>query len=268
MNKHYTRDVTRVAFIAFWLVSALTFSTQAKTKTQTRDYYKYKLKLGWFSLGSGSVSIAENDTTIDNQPMHRVNVHTSTLGLGNWLSNLDDDYEAFIHGQKLKSYRSYKDVKAGDSHWEQWNYFNYQDHIIDIKAMDHRKEQPERNWKVKLDDDTYDILGTFIYLKDAVDWRTKAVNDTVMIKTLFKKKLYRVGLKYLGTESLKHNGKRVSTHKLRLLLPDQDELKDDRPVYVWMTNDQHQHPLKVYSKLFIGSARCELESINGRPTGF
>ncbi|WP_162555707.1 DUF3108 domain-containing protein [Reichenbachiella versicolor] len=251
------------------IISSVAFDTLSETSSKNKvDVYKYKLKLGWFSLGSGRVSISENDTLISGKNMHRVDVHTTTLGLGNWLSNLDDDYLAYVQSYPLKSYSSYKDVTAGDSHWEQWNTFNYTDSTIIIKAKDWRKENPDRKWTVDLEENSFDILGTFVYFKKAVDWSKKSKNDTVMIKTLYKHDLYRVGLKYMGTENIKINGKSISTHKLRLLMPDQEKLKDDRPVYVWMTNDKNQHPVQIQSKLFIGSARCELVSVNGKETGF
>ena len=232
------------------------------------DYIKYKLKLGWFTLGSGNVTIAKNDTVIQNSTMHKVKVHTETLGLGNWLSNLDDDYVTYIDSKKLRTHSSYKDVTADDSHWEQWNRFLYEDSIIDIRALDHRKEQPKRSWQVRLEENVYDILGTFIYFKEGVDWSQVKKHDTVMIKSLYKHKLYRVGLKSLGLEKIKYEGNYIWARKLRLVMPDQEKLKDDRPVYIWVSNDSSQYPIRIYSKLFIGSARCELESINGKEPRF
>ena len=237
-------------------------SNQVKAK---REYFKYDIKLGWFTLGEGKVSISKHDTIIDKHYMDKVHVHTQTSGFGNWLSNLDDDYVTYLDSKDLKSRTTYKDVRSGnDSHWEQWNNFRYSDGEIDVRAMDHRKENPHRQWTVAMKNDTYDLLGTFIHFKEKVDWSTKKASDTVMVHTLYKHDLYRVGLQYLATEKIKYNGEMINSHKLRLLMPDQEKLEDDRPVYVWITTDKNQYPIRIYSKLFIGSIKCELETINGK----
>ncbi|MFY0626563.1 MAG: DUF3108 domain-containing protein [Reichenbachiella sp.] len=222
---------------------------------------EYKLKLGWFTLGSGTVRIQEDAMTIKGRNHHQVYAHTSTLGLGNWLSNLDDEYTALVDNESSKSYYSYKNVVVGKEKWEQWNNFDYDSLRIKVKVKDYRREDPNRTWEVDINEDTYDVLGTFLYFK-SYDWSKAILNDSTIIDTFYEKKLYKVGVEYMGDETIKFNGESVAVHRLHLLLPEHENVRKDRPVIIWLSKDENRIPIRIQTSLGIGNARCELQTIN------
>ena len=266
MKKAYLIYLTIIVVTLSSFVFLLPEESNNDHEQKTEELY-YKLKLGWFTLGSGRVKIEYNSMNISGSNYHRVFAHASTLGLGNWLSNLDDNYSALIHHETAKSFNSYKNVTAGDSRWEQWNNFDYDSMKVNVKIKDFRKEDPEMNWSVDMNPKTYDILGTFLFFKNH-NWDAMNTGDSIMIYTLYERKLYRVGMHYKGIEKLNVSGNKVDAHKMHLLIPDQKKLKKDRPVVIWISTDENHYPLKIFSKLFIGSARCELHTVNAKEPMF
>ncbi len=249
--------------ISFFGLAIFAFTPPSTHGSQSTEEFYYKLKLGWFTLGSGTVKIDYNAMNISGEDYHKVFAHASTLGLGNWLSNLDDKYNALIHNQSSKTLNSYKNVTMGDSRLEQWNDFNYDSLWTNVKIKDYRKSKPDTSYVVKMNTSTYGILGTFLYFKN-YDWESMEVGDSTLIHTVYENKLYRVGMHYQGLDKVNLNGNKVEAHKMHLLIPDQKKLKKDRPVVIWLSADKNHYPLMIYSKLFIGSARCELHTINAR----
>lgn len=244
----------------------------ADTMPQKKEYVRtdklaYKLKLGWFPLGSGNVTIQYDALTVNNRSHDHIYVHTETLGLGNWLSNLNDDYTAVIDAENAKSSYSFKDVNLQRGRWQQWNSFDYDQMKIKVKVKDYSREIPDRAWSVDITEDAYDILGTFLFFKNT-DWAKAIKNETIMIKTFYKRKLYRIGATYKGLDKIKFNGQEISAHKMQLVLPDHDEFAKDRPVEIWVSADENHYPIKIESKLFIGRAKCELVSINDEEPRF
>jgi len=235
---------------------------QQDTRPAKEQLY-YKLKIGWFTIGSGTVTIRRNVEKANNKSYDQVEVYAETLGLGNWLGSLDDTYISIIENKTMKAIRSEKHVAVGKSTWDQWCTFDYDSMTVDVKVVDHRKEDPNRHWSVHLSDSSYGVLSTFMFLSSR-SWREFAKGDSVMVKTFYEKKHYEIGVKYMGLEMLKFQGQQVPVYKLSLLLPDHENYKKERPVYVYLTADEHQYPIKVQTKLpFLGRARIELVTLNG-----
>ncbi|MEO9806095.1 MAG: DUF3108 domain-containing protein [Reichenbachiella sp.] len=240
-------------------------SNGADGSKDKKENLKYKLKIGWFTIGSGEVTI-DNNSDWDGSPCYKVGVYTETLGLGNWLGSLDDHYTSMIDKQTLKPIHNEKNVTVGKSTWEQWTNYDYNSMLVDVKVIDHRKEDPNRSWQLKLQEDTQDVLGTFMYFKH-YDWFSLNRGDSVMLTTHYERKLYQVGVRYMGQEVIEFNDRNVGAYRLHLLLPENDKLKKERPVEIWISSDKNQYPLLIQTKLpFLGKGRVELVELNnGEP---
>lgn len=222
---------------------------------------KYKLKVGWFTIGSGELTI-DNSSNWKGLPCYKIGAYAETLGLGNWLGSLDDHYTSIIDKKTLKPKYNEKNVTNGKFMWEQWTNYDYDSLIVDVKVIDHKREDPNRSWQVKLEQNTQDVLGTFMYFKH-YDWFSMKRGDSVMLTTHYERKLYKVGVRYMGQEVIEFNGRNVGAYRLHLLLPDNDKLKKDRPVEIWISSDKNQYPLLIQTKLpFLGKGRVELVELN------
>ena len=110
------------------------------------------------------------------------------------------------------------------------------------------------NWSYRKTPRTYWVL--FMYFKH-YNWFGMSRGDSVMVTTHYERKLYQVGVRYMGQEILEFNGRNVGTYKLHLLLPENEKLKKDRPVEIWISSDKNQYPLLIQTKLpFLGKGTC------------
>lgn len=236
-------------------------SNGVKPPNQRVENLKYKLKLGWFTIGSGELTI-DNEAKWKGFPCYKVGAYAETLGLGNWLGSLDDYYTSIIDKKSLKPIYNEKNVTNGDFKWEQWTNYNFDSLIVDVKVIDHKREDPNQSWKLALQQDTQDVLGTFMYFKH-FNWIGLSVGDSVMLTTHYERKLYKVGVRYMGQQIIEFNGRYVGTYKLHLLLPENDKLKKDRPVEIYISSDKNQYPLLIETKLpFLGKGKVELFELN------
>jgi hypothetical protein len=228
---------------------------------------KYKLKLGWFNIGSGDVSIKQ-DFYFQGESCYRVKAYAETMGLGSWLGSLDDTYISLINKDKMKPVFNEKHVVSSGSTWDQWSFFNYDSMSVDVKVMDHKREDPNRKWKVDLEKNTQDILGTFMFFKHH-KWFNMSREDSVMLTTFYEDKLYTIGMQYMGQEIIEFNGRNVGVYRLHLLYPEHKNIKKERPIKIWISSDENQYPLLIETKLpFLGKGRVELVELNGRDPQF
>lgn len=266
--------ITRLFVLVFLLVSGLYLAqangndNKEKEDQISREQLSYKLKLGWFTIGSGKVTIHRNVEKINGKNRHQVEVYAETLGLGNWLGSLDDSYITIVEEDEMKVIRSEKDVTVGKSRWKQWTHYDYDSMKVNVKVKDHRRDDPDRNWDVEITENTYGILGTFMHLASR-NWNSYQIGDSLMVKTFYEKKLYDLGLEYRGKENIDFDGNDVEVYRLHLLLPYNDKVKKDRPIIVWLTADDRQYPIRIQTKLpFLGKGRVELIEMNGQDPYF
>ncbi|WP_420581528.1 DUF3108 domain-containing protein [Reichenbachiella sp.] len=255
-----------ILFLALFISHTLYAQSNGVEKPSSNvETLKYKLKLGWFSIGSGEVTI-DNDSYWRGFPCYKVGVYAETLGLGNWLGSLDDNYTSMIDKKTQKPIYNEKNVVSGDATWEQWTNYNYDSMTVDVKVLDYKREDPNRAWQVKLEENTQDVLGTFLYFKH-FDWINLNIGDSVMLTTHYERKLYQVGVRYMGQHIIEFNERYVGTYKLHLLLPENDKLKKNRPVEIFISSDKNQYPILIQTKLpFLGKGRVELVELNnGEP---
>ncbi|MEO9966599.1 MAG: DUF3108 domain-containing protein [Reichenbachiella sp.] len=253
-----------ILLVTLFLSHALYAQSNDPNKPENKnESLKYKLKLGWFTIGSGEVTI-DNSSNWKGAPCYKVGVYAETLGLGNWLGSLDDHYTSIIDKRTLKPMYNEKNVASGSSTWEQWTNFDYDSMIVNVKVLDHKRDEPNRSWRVQLEKDTQDVLGTFMYFKH-YNWFGLNHGDSVMLTTHYEDKLYKVGVRYMGQEILEFNGRNVGAYRLHLLLPENEKLKKERPVEIWISSDKNQYPLLIQTKLpFLGKGRVELVELNNR----
>lgn len=239
-----------------------------KAKKMNVSNLEYKFKLGWFTLGGGYLNIKENSKLINNIPYHEAKAHAFTDGMAAFFTDMDDDYLSLMNSQDLRPYQSEKHVTIKNGFWDQWNKFDFDKNIIDVKAVRTKREDKDpRQWKVNMTDDSYDIVSTFIYFMH-VNWFQRQKGDTVTIRCHYDKKVYPVKLIYMGIEHIKFDDEKVSAHRVQIYLPEDKEYTYGRPVYGWMSTDGRNVPLVIQSKLAFGNARCELTKVDGEDPDF
>ncbi|MCV9385783.1 DUF3108 domain-containing protein [Reichenbachiella ulvae] len=239
-----------------------------KEKKMKAENLEYKFKLGWFTLGGGSLSFQENSRIINNDYHHVVKAHAYTDGMAAFFTDMDDDYLSIINSKSLQPYFSEKHVTIKNGFWDQWNQFDREKNIIDVKAIKTKKDEKDpRAWKVNMTDDSYDIVSTLVYFMD-VNWFRVPKGDTVTIRCHYDKKVYPVCLIYNGIEKIKFEEDKVSAHRVQIYFPEDRKYTVGRPIFGWMSTDGRNIPLVIQSKMAFGNARCELTAIDGEDPDF
>ena len=213
----------------------------------------YKIHFGWFTIGKGWVRL-KDDFDPD---VYKVEAEGRTVGLLGIFANLEDEFSARIENSSLKPIEAERRIKDGRYWRNQRNKFDYEEDSVLIDIKDFRDTSKNIYRKVAIDNATLDILSSYLYLR-SIDWSSKQLEDSVMIGTFYGKKTYDFGVEYGGKERIKFEGNRINTHKLYVLFPNSTAFPEDRPVTVWVTDDENQLPLKILARLGIGKATVEL----------
>lgn len=228
---------------------------------------EFKVYYGWFALGEASMSLADSLRKRGSKHYYHSKIEARTVGLFSWLAGIDNSYWGFVNPQNYKTILSEKHLDERDGKVDQWNSFNYDRMQTDVRVIDHSATPAEEEkFSVDLTEDTYDMHGTYMYLRSQLG-RKLQKGDSLLIKTYWSRKLYDFGMEYGGEEKIKFNGGKVKTKKYYGLFPVSRTFPKERAVTVYVLEKAGMTiPLLIEAEMKIGKVRCELKqySIGGK----
>ena len=220
----------------------------------------FKIYYGWFALGEATMSLSDSLSLENANYYYQTNIEAGTVGLFSWLAGINNQYTGVVSVDDFKAIRSEKHLDERDGKSDQWNEFDYEEMQTKVKRIEHDKEKGLETFKVDLTENTYDIHGTYMYLRSQLGKKYKK-GDSIMFKTYWVKKLYDFGMEYGGEDKIKFNGDKVKVKKFYGLFPVSKTFPEEKAVTVYiMEKDGLGIPLLIEAQMKIGKVRCELKS--------
>lgn len=220
----------------------------------------FKIYYGWFALGEASMDIDDSLIREGEESFYHTKVEAGTVGLFSWLAGINNQYTGVVSTEDYKAIKSEKHLDERDGKSDQWNVFDYKEMKTYVKEIEHDKGKGLRSFTVDLTQNTYDIHGTYMYLRSQLGQKFRK-GDSIMFKTYWHEKLYDFGMEYGGEEKIKFNGQKVKVKKYYGLFPISKTFPEERAVEVYiMEKDGLGIPLLIEAKMKIGKVRCELKT--------
>ncbi|MFY0599040.1 MAG: DUF3108 domain-containing protein [Cyclobacteriaceae bacterium] len=254
-------------FISFLILSISTFSQE---KIEEKRYFKsgekleFSINYGWFKLGEAVALHGERKHFLNGEDHYSVDLKAKTVGFLSFIKNVEAHFLSFMQKRNFKPTYSEKQVLEGKDKWDQTNYFNYDSMTADVSVHTNRK-RPYRHWIIDLNDNTFDILGTYMYLRN-VEWGEMNIGDSIMLSTLYDRKIYNFGIESGGFEKVNWQDEDYNAYKLYLLFPISKTFPEEKLVIFWVIEkDGVRLPVKIEANMRIGKVICELEDYSLPP---
>ncbi|MFY0605244.1 MAG: DUF3108 domain-containing protein [Cyclobacteriaceae bacterium] len=259
------RKIIGVVLLIFFTLDGFSQSS-VKTDFPLGEEIRFKIYYGWFALGEASLSLGSETIKKDNEEYYQSRIEAKTIGLFSWLAGLNNLYLGHVNVKDYKTVLSEKHLDERKGKFDQWNVFDYERMQTDVKIMNYRRDNPKKEVIVNLNDSTYDLHGTYLFLRSKL-WSGFEEGEKLMLNTYWVDKLYDFGMEYGGTERIRFNGKKVTTHKFYGLFPVSTTFPKEKAVVVWVLERNGMGiPLAIEADLKVGKVRCELKeySVEGK----
>ena len=89
------------------------------------------------------------------------------------------------------------------------------------------------------------------------------VDDRIHLQNFYKDKVYDLDVKYLGRETISVEAGKFDCIIVEPLVKEGGLFKNEGSIVVWLTNDALKIPIKVKTKVVIGSIDAELTKYEG-----
>lgn len=114
---------------------------------------------------------------------------------------------------------------------------------------------------------THDVISSIYYVRN-IDFTKSKVGDKFPLDVYLDNKIYNLGFKYAGKETISTDIGKVKCIKLVPTLIVDRVFKDQEDMTVWISDDENKIPIRVKAKIMVGSIKVDLTSYSGLKNDF
>lgn len=217
---------------------------------KTGEKLTFDVKYGFVKAGVAVMSIPHNKR-ISGRDTYHIMFEVNSLPSFDFLFKVRDKYETYVDVEGLFPWRFEQHVREGS-------------YSRDFSAFfDHRKLKAKTSGgEYTIPKYVNDIVSAF-YLTRTFDFSKSKVGDRVKLYNFFKDKVYDLDVKYLGKERISVAAGKFDCIMVEPLVLEGGLFKSEGNIIIWLTNDDLKIPVKVKTKVVIGSIDAELTAYEG-----
>lgn len=261
----------RLLFITFMFISILNWMPLAAQNCKiynnvfqggeelTFDLY---LKYGILNTKAGYSKITVANTTYGGQSAYKMVLRAESTGAASKLYSLNDTLTSYMTKDIVPLAFSKNAHEGGDHTIETIKYsYNASGVSLKTKRIKNGRERFDVSFTSK--NCIYDFLSIVFYAR-TLDYSTMKKGSETSVEFMSGKRKVKMTIEHKGTEKMKANdNKKYNCIKLSLSISDDAFENKEEAMTVYITNDNNRMPVRIDSKLKVGSTRAILKSFKG-----
>lgn len=210
-----------------------------------------------FDVSYGPITAGEAIMAIPRYEMirgrntYRVEFSVNSLPSFDWIYTVRDRYLTFIDVEAIAPLRFEQHISEGT--------YKY-DFVADFDPPTRLAHTTQGSYPIP--EYVYDILSAFYYAR-ILDYSAMKVGDFVLLNNFHKDKAYDLRVKFLGRQELEVEAGTFNTLVVEPLIMEGGLFKAEGRIVIWLTDDERKMPIRVNTKVVIGSIDVELREYSG-----
>ncbi len=210
----------------------------------------FDVNYGFITAGIAEYNIPKI-IKLNGRDVYKITFGVNTVSAFDVLYKVRDRYETNLDKEGLFPWRFEQHIREGSYSRDFSAYFD------------------QKNKKAKTSGGSYDIpqyvndIVSAFYLVRTFDFTNMKFGDKIHLENFYKDKTYPLDVVFRGKETV---SVKAGTFDCIILEPEIKEgglFKSEGNVVIWLTNDELKIPVKVKTKIIIGSIDAELTSYKG-----
>ena len=219
---------------------------------QNGEKLKYDLNYNGISGGEANFEIKEEPKIIAGKPHYHISVVGRSYPALDPFYKVRDFYESYIDEETLLPSVFIRDVTEG-------KYKNKEYYIFD-RAQD--KILANKKTYSAATKDLHDIVSAFYYFR-CLDFSDKPIGYTVNVNSFFDEEILPMGVKLIGKATVSSPIGKIKCNVFRPKLIKGRVFQDQEDMTLYVSDDKNQIPVRIESKVYLGSVRADIARYSG-----
>jgi hypothetical protein len=164
---------------------------------------------------------------------------------------VEDRYFTFIDVEAIVPWKFEQHIREGSYR---------RDFIADFDQIQHIARTTEGQYEIP--EYTHDIMSAFYYAR-ILDYSTLKVGEGPTLFNFYKDKSHELKVRFLGRQELEVEAGTFNTIVIEPLVKEGGLFKSEGRIVIWLTDDERKIPIRVNTKVVIGSIDTELREYSG-----
>jgi hypothetical protein len=246
----------RKIFFIFLVSITILFAQQQKFRTVENNAFTvgekltFNVKYGFVKAGVAVMEIPRI-RKIAGREVYHITFKVNSLSGFDSFYKVRDRYETYLDVKGLFPWRFEQHVREGGF-------------TMDFAAFfDHRRGIAKtRKGAYKIPPNVNDIVSAFYYAR-TLDYSNLKEGDKFKLQNFYKEKVYPLDVVYRGKEKIKVEAGTFDCIMVEPIIIKGGLFKTEGKIIIWLSDDVRKIPVKVKTKILIGSIDAELVSYEG-----
>ncbi len=212
---------------------------------------EYEVGYQFVTAGKAAFRIAPEPITYNGVQCYDIRFQVASLESLDWLYRVRDMYRTVLDIDGVFPWRFEQHIREG-------NYSR------DFEAdLDQRKQIAKTtDGEFPITPYVHDIVSAFYYLR-TMDLQSMKKGETVQLQNFYGKKVNDLTVKILGRQTVKVEAGTFKCVVVEPMVTAGGLFKSEGKILIWLSDDERKIPVKVSTKILIGSIDAELTSYRG-----
>lgn len=226
------------------------------------EIIKFKMTYGMFTVGKGSAQIQPNFFKVNNRDCYKVDVYGKTVGMVDWVTDVDDQWGAYVDTAALIPHMFYRKIRENNYKKDEQTHFDQVNKKIEVKTVDNQTGKFKESKFYEAPPQVRDMVAGFLYLR-VMDLSKTKVGDTITVPGFFEDEFYKLKIIYHGKETVRTKVGKIRALLFKPVMPKNKLFDGENSISAYFSDDKNRIPIKITAEMFIGSAGVELIEYSG-----
>jgi hypothetical protein len=210
----------------------------------------FDIGYGFLHAGEAVMTVGSIDTMF-NHPCYRVTVDVRSTGAFSFLYKVHDHYESSMDVAGLFPWKFEQHIQEGGYRRDFSAVFDQ----YRLKAV-----TPDKEYEIPLY--IHDVVSALYFVR-TLDFKGEHPGERTHLQNFYKDQTYPLDVKYLGTQTVDVDAGTFDCIIIEPLVREGGLFKSEGRIVVWLSDDERKVPVKMSTKVLIGSIDAELKEYSG-----
>jgi hypothetical protein len=210
----------------------------------------FDVSYGFLHAGEAVMSVTSIETVLT-RPTYRITFDVQSTGAFQWIYKVRDHYETYMDIEGLFPWKFEQHIQEGGYRRDFTAVFDHAqgkaitaEGEFDIPAFVH------------------DAVSAF-YFTRTLDFSGQRPGYKYRLQNFYKDQTYPLDVKYLGRQTIEVDAGKFDCVIVEPLVKEGGLFKSEGRIIIWLSDDERKIPVKVSTKVLIGSIDAELKEYSG-----